>query len=91
MAVKDHPETRFRSEIVALIAEIENCLGSAPTNRESDLQREAFRERCRQARALVGRLTEGKNSEWRLRSGDAHRIHESLKLSLAYFRSLARS
>ncbi len=87
MATKIYPETQFRSAITALIAEIETCLGSAPPNRESDLQREAFHERCHQAKILAGRLAEANRSEWLLRSGDAHRIQESLKLSLAYFRN----
>jgi len=87
MAAKDHPETQFRSAIAALIAEIETCLGAAPTNRESDLQREAFRERCHQARTLAGRMADTNRSEWLLRSGDAYRIQQSLKLSLAYFRN----
>jgi hypothetical protein len=87
MALKNYPETQFRSDIADLIAEIETCLGSAPTTRESDLQREAFHERSHQARTLAGRLTEANRSEWFLRSGDAYRIQESLKLSLAYFRN----
>ncbi len=61
---------------------------SVPTSRdrEAEFQHEAFRERSRQARTLVGRLAAANRSEWSLRSGDAYRIQESLKLSLAYFR-----
>jgi len=91
MAAKTYPETQFRSDIAALIAEIETCMGSASTNRESVLQREAFRERCHQAKTLAGRLAQANRSEWFLRSGDAYRIHESLKLSLAYFRNHPRA
>jgi hypothetical protein len=87
MATTKFPITQFRCDIAALIAEIETCLGSAPPNRESDLQREAFRERSHRAEELSGRLADPHRSEWSRRSGEAHRIHESLKLSLAYFRN----
>jgi len=55
-------------------------------DREAEFQHEAFRERCSQARTLAGRLAAANRSEWSLSSGDAYRIQESLKLSLAYFR-----
>jgi hypothetical protein len=89
MATKNHPASKFRCEITALIAEVEAYLRSTPADldREFDYQREAFRERCHQAKKLVGRFGPTNRSEWSLRSGDAHRIEESLKLSLAYFRS----
>ena len=89
MKSKNHPASQFRYDIATLIAEVETCLRSTPTNRdrEFDYQREAFRERCHQAKSLVGRFGPTNRSEWSLRSGDAHRIQESLKLSLAYFRS----
>jgi len=84
MATKNHPVTKFRSDIAALIAEVENCMRSVPATRgrEAELQHEAFRERCCQAKVLAA----ANRSEWTLRSGDAHRVRESLKLSLAYFR-----
>jgi len=88
MATKDHPVIRFRSDITSLIAEVESCMPAEqpPRDREFGLQREAFRERCRQAKNLANRLGADNRFEWCLRSGDAHRIQESLKLSLAYFR-----
>jgi hypothetical protein len=89
MATRNHPASQFRYDIAALIAEVETCMRSTAGNRdrEFDLQREAFRERCHQAKTLVGRFGPTNRSEWSLRSGDAHRIQESLKLSLAFFRS----
>jgi len=88
MATKDHPVNRFRSEIATLIAAVESCMPSQQPDqdREFGLQREAFRERCQQAKTLASRLGVDNRFEWCLRSGDAHRIEESLKLSLAYFR-----
>jgi len=61
---------------------------SVQTNRdrEFNFQHEAFQERCDQAKSLTSRLRDKAYSEWSMRSGDAHRIQESLKLSLAYFR-----
>ncbi len=88
MAQKDHPATKFRHEIKALIAEVEACMPpvSKDCDREFNLQREAFDERRQQATALSGQLGIAQHSEWCMRSGDAHRIHEALKLSLTYFR-----
>ena len=88
MTAKKHPVSQFRRDIAALIAEVEDCMRSTPSSRdrEFDFQREAFRERCRQAKRLAQRLAADNRSEWSLRSGDAHRIQESLKLSLTYFR-----
>jgi len=88
MATKSHHATKFRSEIAALIAEVEACMPSTPArrDREFDYQREAFCERCRQAKMLADRLAARNHAEWSLRSGDAHRIRESLQLSLNYFR-----
>ena len=79
----------FNIRIAALIAEVEACLQhSLPAgDRESRLQREAFRERCHQARKLAERLATAGEHEWSLSSGDAHRIHRSLQHSLAYFRT----
>ena len=64
---------------------------SPAQNREAAFQREAFRERCHQARVLASRLAAANRSEWSLRSGDAHRVQESLKMSLAYFRHSSTS
>jgi len=92
MATKHHPATQFRDEIAALISAVENCMRSVQTNRNQDrdrefnFQHEAFQERCDQASSLTSRLKNKTRSEWSMRSGDAHRIQESLKLSLAYFR-----
>jgi len=88
MATKHQPVAKFQSDIEALIAEIEACMPSALKNkdREFSYQHDAFRERCHQAKTLAERLGVKHRSEWSLRSGDAHRIEESLRLSLAYFR-----
>jgi hypothetical protein len=82
---------QFRSEIKHLIDEIKSCIHSDRENadREFDLQQQAFRERCNQADDLttyLGSAPDGDESRWSLRDGDAHRIEESLKLSLDYFR-----
>ena len=88
LAKEQYPVAQYRNELTALIAEIEACMGATTSSRdrESDFQHEAFRERCQQAILLAGRLAASGHAEWSLRSGDAHRIHESLKLSLDYFR-----
>jgi len=88
MATKSHPASQFHAEIAALIAEVEACLRSTPVrrDREFDFQREAFNERCRQAKTLAARLAARNRTEWSLRSGDAYRIRASLQLSLNYFR-----
>jgi len=88
MATKYHPATQFRDEIAALISEVETCMRSVQTNRDREFsfQHEAFQERCEQANSRTSRLKNKTRSEWSMRSGDAHRIQESLKLSLAYFR-----
>lgn len=87
MTTDDEPTAEFRAEIAALIDEIEACLGRAHDrqDREYRLQEQAFRERCRQARHLACSDT-GQWKDWQLRSGDAYRITESLRASLAYFR-----
>lgn len=89
MATKNHPASKFQSDIVALIAEIEACMPAAPKKRDREFsyQHDAFHERCDQAKMLGDRLGMPNGSEWFMRSGDAYRIEESLKLSLAYFRS----
>jgi hypothetical protein len=88
MSKNKHPVAEFRHEIALLISEVEACMHSTRSkrDREFEYQHEAFHERCRQARALASRLNLDNRSEWSLCSGDAHRIQESLKLSLAYFR-----
>lgn len=88
MAAKDCI-SRFRDEISKIIAEIEDYIGTGrgTDDREFRFQRRAFRERCDQAENLDKALDspQGEN-EWSLHDGDAHRIQESLQLSLDYFR-----
>ena len=93
MAANSPQKQDFTTNITALIAEIKSCLRTArpSPDREARLQREAFRERCRQARSLANRLSAGSEQEWSLRSGDAHRIQQSLRHSLHYFRNLGRN
>lgn len=92
MASTKHGIAQFRTEIRNLIAEIKSYIQSRDEtrDREFDLQRQAFRERCDQADHLTRSLESGRpdegESRWSLRDGDAHRIEESLKLSLDYFR-----
>jgi hypothetical protein len=92
MASTKYGIEQFRAEIRNLIAEIRSCIQSQDEtrDREFDLQRQAFRERCDQAAHLTRSLESGGPDEseirWSLRDGDAHRIEESLKLSLDYFR-----
>jgi hypothetical protein len=87
-----HGLTQYRSEIRNLIAEVRSCIKSQPDSgdREFDLQSRAFRERCDQAGHLTRKLEtavpDEAENQWSLRDGDAHRIEESLKLSLDYFR-----
>lgn len=79
---------QFRADISRLITEIEACMRPAedPQNREFSFQQEAFQERRNQAKRLSKRLAMCRKSQQPLLEGDAHRIHESLKLSLNYFR-----
>jgi hypothetical protein len=92
MASTKYGMTQFRSEIGKLIAEIKSYIQMQEDagDREFDLQWEAFRERCDQANYLTSFLdTKARGDaerQWSLRDGDAHRIEESLKLSLDYFR-----
>jgi hypothetical protein len=92
MASTKYGIAQFRTEIRNLIAEIKSCIQSQDElqDREFDLQRQAFHERCDQAHHLTRSLESGQPDEseirWSLRDGDAHRIEESLKLSLDYFR-----
>ncbi|MDH3512600.1 MAG: hypothetical protein OER85_17280 [Gammaproteobacteria bacterium] len=79
---------QFRTEISRLIAEIEAYMRpDADTgDREFFFQREAFQERRSQAERLSERLASYRQSQQPLLEGDAHRIRDSLKLSLDYFR-----
>lgn len=77
---------RFATEIRALIHATEACLHSAGQDRETELQREAFRERCERAQALARRLATATPEEAGLLDGDAWRLRESLVLSLDFFR-----
>lgn len=88
MAADDEPTAEFQSETAALIAEVEACLirSREQRDREYRYQKQAFRERCEQARRLARRDT-GRWTDWQLRSGDAYRVTQSLRLSLAYFRN----
>jgi hypothetical protein len=90
MASSKQRVSRFRSQIRRLIAEIEACMhaGRRDADRECQFQTQAFQERCGQAEQLTSQLdavTAKDRTGWSLRDGDAHRIHESLKLSLDYF------
>ena len=88
MTAENTRRQEFTSRITALIDEAEACLAvDLPSrDRETRLQREAFTERCRQARSLLQRLASASEREWSLRSGDAYRIQQSLHHSLQYFR-----
>lgn len=77
---------RFATEIRALIRATETCLPGAGEDRETELQREAFRERCERALALAQRLAGASPEEAGLLDGDAWRARESLALSLEFFR-----
>lgn len=79
---------QFRAEISRLIAEIEAYMRPDVDtgDREFFFQREAFQERRGQAERLTERLASYRKSQQSLLEGDAHRIRESLKLSLDYFR-----
>ena len=81
---------QFRTDIGRLIAEIEGYMRShtETKNRELLLQREAFEERRNQAERLRERITNHGENQALLLEGDAYRIHESLKLSLDYFRDV---
>lgn len=80
---------QFRSDIRKLIAEIEKHVCRRPGNpdREFDMQREAFEERCERAQRLTDEIAADEQNQWGLRDGDAQRVHDSLRLSLDYFRS----
>ena len=92
MRATKSPTNRFRAEIRNIITEIEACigLGQGGQDREYRFQRRAFEERCSQAEHLTAALGPAASGNaqtwWLLHDGDAHRVHESLKLSLDYFR-----
>ena len=79
----------FRDDIEQLIAEIDDCLPQAAAmDREHELQRAAYQERRSQAHHLFESLGGREESQWSRLDGDAHRIREALKLSLAFFRRM---
>ena len=78
----------FRSDIRKLIAEIEQHIRRRPPakDREYSLQREAFEERVERAERLADEISVDEQALWGLHDGDAQRVHDSLRLSLDYFR-----
>lgn len=80
--------TQFRADIRQLIAEIERCVSvkQRRADREFRLQCEAFAERRDQARQLADQIETDEQTQWGLRDGDAQRVHDSLRMSLDYFR-----
>ena len=79
---------KFCSEISRLVAEVQALIRTEDNDadRERQFQTQAFQERCSQAEQLTRQLHATDVGNSMLRDGDAHRIQESLKLSLAYFR-----
>jgi hypothetical protein len=79
---------QIRTEIGRLIAEIEAYMRPDPVagDRELFFQREVFQERRSQAERLSERIASYRKNQQSLLEGDAHRIKESLELSLNYFR-----
>jgi len=89
MSISCAKTLEFRDDIEQLIAEIDDCLPQVAANdREHELQRAAYHERRSQAQRLFETLRSREESQWSRLDGDAHRIHEALKLSLAFFRRL---
>ncbi len=84
---------QFRADIRRLIAEIENYMRAKPqaSDREYNLQVEVFEERCDHAERLAQEIAMDEQTMWGLRDGDAQRLHDSLRLSLDYFRPDGRS
>jgi hypothetical protein len=80
--------SQFRSDIRRLVAEIEKYVRVQPRDpdREYRLQCEAFQERRDHASRLADEISADEQTQWRLHDGDAQRIHDSLRLSLDYFR-----
>jgi hypothetical protein len=79
---------KFCSEISRITAEIQALIRTEndEADREREFQTQAFQERCSQAEQLTSQLHATDIGSGILRDGDAHRVQESLKLSLAYFR-----
>jgi hypothetical protein len=79
---------QFRADIRQLIAEIERYVGGrrARADREFRLQCEAFEERRDKAHQLAEEIETDEQTMWGLRDGDAQRVHDSLRMSLDYFR-----
>ncbi len=88
MASSTNYLTRFQQEISRIVAEIETCIHSdgESEDREFRLQHEAFQERCDQAEHFSRKMALNGLKQWSVMDGDAHRIREALKRSLAYFR-----
>ncbi len=84
------PGMDFDDSIDLLIADVEACLPAAGDDREAQLQREVFRERCSHALALAKRIARAAEQERILLDGDAHRAHYALMLSRDFFRRRAR-
>jgi len=86
-----HPPrfSQFRSDIRKLVAEIERHVRPGRDDREYRFQYEAFAERCDQAHRLQAEIADDEQTHWTLRTGDAQRIEDSLRLSLDYFRNNA--
>ncbi|MGI9342141.1 MAG: hypothetical protein ACR2QV_04785 [Gammaproteobacteria bacterium] len=80
--------TQFRADIRQLISEIERYVGGrqARADREYQLQCEAFEERRDRAQQLSEEIETDEQTMWGLRDGDAKRVHDSLRMSLDYFR-----
>lgn len=81
--------SQFRSDIRKLVAEIEKHVWPRSNEREYRFQYEAFTERCDQAQQLQVEIADDEQTHWQLRTGDARRIEDSLRLSLDYFRGNA--
>ena len=89
MSISCAKTLEFRDDIEQLIAEIDDCMPIVAANdREHEFQREAYQERRSQAQRLFELLASREESQWSRLDGDAHRIHEALKLSLAFFRRM---
>lgn len=88
MPAKTSQFRKFNSDIRQLIAEIEQHVRRRPPveDREYSLQKQAFEERCELARRLASEIARDEETLWTLRDGDAQRVHDSLRLSLDYFR-----
>ena len=84
------PGLDFDDSIGKLIADVEACLPAAGEDREAQLQREVFRERCTRALALAKRMARAAGQERALLDGDIHRARSALMLSRDFFRRRAR-